>query len=417
MRPGTSEESRPVTLPAPQSRLPGERRSVVSSVVLSVGVVSLAVLPAFLTGALAVEMREDFELAPSTLGLLVGLFFGCAALSSGPAGQLVERIGATAGMRLATLGAAVSMAGIAALSHSGAMVAGMLVVGGLANGLAHPAANLMLVGTTPLRRRGLVLGIKQAAIPTATLVAGVSLPLVALTVGWRWAFATGAAAALVVALVGRSPADRDRSGRPSKRDVQRIPRGAVATLVVLAAGATLGIWGGQAMGAFLVSYGVDRGFDKGTAGLILTLGSLAGIASRIIAGYVVDRRASSGLPELRGMLAIGAIGLLALATGVPVLLWLGPIAGFAGGWGWTGVLNYAVVRAYPMAPAAATGIIQSGVFLGATLGVPLFGLIVESASYSVAWSVTAVGALVAGTAMWVLGRSSWRQDQTSVAEA
>jgi len=402
--------------PTADGSLALDRRSVLGSVILAVFVVSLAVLPAFLTGAVAVEMREDFELGPSTLGLLVGLFFGCAALSSGPAGQLVERMGATTGLRLAALGAAISMAGIAALAQSVPMVAGFLIIGGLANGLAHPATNLMLVGTTPVHHRGLVLGIKQAAIPTATLVAGASLPLIALTVGWRWAFAAGAAAALAIAILGRSPAERSGPGLSSRRDVQQIPRGALGTLLLLSAGATLGIWGGQAMGAFLVSYGVDRGFDKGTAGLVLTLGSVAGIASRIIAGHVVDLRESSGIPELRAMLAVGAIGLLAIATGVPVLLWLGPIAGFAGGWGWTGVLNYAVVRAYPMAPAAATGIIQSGVFLGATLGVPLFGLIVESLSYSVAWSATAVGALVAGTAMWILGRSSWR-DRTRLAEA
>ncbi len=161
---------------------------------------------------------------------------------------------------------------------------------------------------------------------------------------------------------------------------------------------------------------VDRGFDEGTAGLVLTLGSLAGITSRILAGHIVDRRASSGIPELAAMLAIGAVGLVALATGLPALVWLGPIAGFAGGWGWTGVLNYAVVRAYPMAPAAATGVIQTGVFLGATLGVPLFGLIVDSASYPVAWLSTAGSALVAGAVMLLIGRRSWKQDRVGMVD-
>ena len=79
--------------PTADGSLALDRRSVLGSVILAVFVVSLAVLPAFLTGAVAVEMREDFELGPSTLGLLVGLFFGCAALSSGPAGQLVAPSG------------------------------------------------------------------------------------------------------------------------------------------------------------------------------------------------------------------------------------------------------------------------------------------------------------------------------------
>lgn len=35
--------------------------------------------------------------------------------------------------------------------------------------------------------RGLVFGLKQAAIPLATMLGGVSAPAIAVTLGWRWA--------------------------------------------------------------------------------------------------------------------------------------------------------------------------------------------------------------------------------------
>ena len=40
----------------------------------------------------------------------------------------------------------------------------------------------------PARRRGAAFGIKQAAAPLATLLAGLAIPVFALTLGWRAAF-------------------------------------------------------------------------------------------------------------------------------------------------------------------------------------------------------------------------------------
>jgi cyanate permease len=166
----------------------------------------------------------------------------------------------------------------------------------------------------------------------------------------------------------------------------------------------LGIWGGQALGTFLVSYAVESGVGEGAAGLLLTISSLAGITARIGAGWTVDRRRSSGLGELRLMLLAGALGLALLSTGVPALVWLGAVCAFAGGWGWTGVLNYVVVRAYPGAPASATGVAQAGVYIGATIGVPLFGQLVEATTYSTAWLATALSGVIAVLIMSLVER-------------
>ena len=394
-----------------RARLPA--REVAQQVARASAVVALGAIPAFLTGALAVQMRSEFALSSATLGLLVGLFFGCAAIASGPAGWSVQRFGAGVGMRASFLGSALCMAGIALFARDATSLALFLILGGLANALANPAANLLLVRSVPAHRRALALGVKQAAIPAATLLAGLSIPVLALTLGWRWAFGSAALVAVLLAVgwdttrsnpATSSAASAPRAGSSAAIVGSRVLSAGRLNMFLLAAGGTLAIWGGQAMGTFLVSYAVDRGVGEAAAGLLLTVASLAGIVARIAAGWVVDRRRGSGLGELRVLLAAGTVGLLALATGLPGLIWLGAIAAFAGGWGWSGVLTYAVVRANPAAPAAATGITQAGIFVGATLGVPLFGVLVEATSYATAWIGTAASAAIAVVIMTIVAR-------------
>ena len=76
--------------------------------------------------------------------------------------------------------------------------------------LGQLASNLTLARSVPASRLGLSFGIKQAAIPIATLLAGAAVPTVALTIGWRWAYLIGAAVALLAA--ARDPARRRRPG-------------------------------------------------------------------------------------------------------------------------------------------------------------------------------------------------------------
>jgi predicted MFS family arabinose efflux permease len=132
--------------------------------------------------------------------------------------------------------------------------------------------------------------------------------------------------------------------------------------------------------------------------LLLAAGSLAGIATRLIAGHQMDRRDVGGLPTVSVFLLLGAIGLGVIATGVPTLVVVGTFAAYIFGWGWSGLLTYSVVRVNPLAPAAATGITMTGTFVGATIGPPLFGVLAEGISFTVAW-IAAAAALVAAAAI------------------
>src|SRR4029453_10793467 len=84
-------------------------------------------------------------------------------------------------------------------------VVAILTVGAAANALGQLASNSSLAQHVPARRQGLSFGVKQAAIPICTLLAGASVPIVALTLGWRWAFVL--AAVLAVAAIPLVPSE------------------------------------------------------------------------------------------------------------------------------------------------------------------------------------------------------------------
>jgi len=87
-----------------------------------------------------------------------------------------------------------------------------------------------------------------------------------------------------------------------------------------------------------------------------------------------------------------------------VLLVLGTVLAYGASWGWPGLFNYAIVRQSRAAPSAATGVTQSGLFGGQLVGPPLFGWLVEQASYELAWAVFA-GLLVLAAVLLRIGRA------------
>ena len=215
----------------------------------------LASLPVFLLGGLAVLVRDDLGFSEVQLGLAASTFFTVAALTAVPAGRVAARTGAWAAT---VLGAATSALALLAMSAAQSYVVLLLAlaVGGVANSLAQIGTNGTLAEVVPKHRQGLAFGVKQAAIPAATFVAGFSLPLVGLTLGWRVSFA--ASALLAVAYVLLAPRTRRR---PPTGGVRRRRRGDVAVLAlsVVAAAAALASAAVNGLAAFLVESAVAVG--------------------------------------------------------------------------------------------------------------------------------------------------------------
>jgi MFS family permease len=377
-------------------------------------VTTVCVFPAFLTGAMAVQLREDLGFSEAGTGFGVAAFFAAAAVSSAALGRLTERVGPALGLRAAAVITAVGQCSIALLARSLGSLLVLLAVTGSANALAQPAANLLIARHLPPNRQGIAFAVKQSAIPVSTLLAGIAVPTIALTVGWKWAFAGASVVALFAAAsVPNLPEPARDLTAPRMRPRADVP---TATMAVLAIGIALGAAAAGTLGAFLVSAGVDAGFSDGVAALTLSAGSAIGVAVRLLAGVRADRRDGGHLRVVALMLAGGAVAYALLATGDRTIFLLATPLAFGAGWAWPGLFNLAIVRANPSSPAAATGVTQTGTYIGAVAGPLLFGLLADRGSYGIAWLAASAVALAASVAI-TAGRALLRRDRLAAIES
>jgi predicted MFS family arabinose efflux permease len=343
----------------------------------------VSVMPVFLVGGLAVQVSHDLGLTRSELGLAVTLYFGVTAVGSLPVGGLVERLGPARTGRAAVSLAGTAMLAIALTAHSVPALLVLLAIAATANSLGQLSSNASLAQWVPARHHGLAFGAKQSAIPLATLLAGAAVPVIALTVGWRWAF--GLAAIPAFAALRLVPPDPPGRSPPRGRRGRR----AGAALVLLGIAGALAAGAANALGTFLVDFAVERGSSESAAGLILTLGSAICVASRLAIGWLADQRSSGYLGLVAALLGVGSVGVALLGLNGPIALVTGVVLAFGLGWSWPGLLAFAVVRHNPQAPAIATSVTQTGVYAGASLGPLGFGLCASHAGYPAAWSLAA----------------------------
>ena len=331
----------------------------------------------------------------------VTVFFLAGALGAGPGGRLAERVGAVTAMRGAVLVTAACLLAAATLAGSLAALLALLAVAGVANAVSQPAINLFMAEQVPLERQGLAFGIKQSAIPAAILISGLALPLLALPLGWRVTFGACALAPLAVAVALRRSAGRLQPAGPRPP----APRPTRA-LVLLALGAALASSGPNVLGAYLVASAVDAGIGEAAAGLLLALGSALSLLVRVALGQRADRRRDYGFGAVVALLTAGAGGFALLATGSAPPFVAGALLAFMLGWGWPGLFNLAVVDRHRDAPGAATGVSQTGIYVGAAAGPAAFGAISAGAGYAAAWGAAACVALLAAIVIGLAARRS-----------
>ncbi|MDA8263389.1 MAG: MFS transporter [Actinomycetota bacterium] len=366
---------------------------------MSITATTATTLPVFLTGALAVQVRESLHFSVGALGLLVAAFFASASLVSVLAGAMAEKLGGERIMRACALAVAFLLFGIAVFGHSYAVLLVLLVLAGFTNGAMQPAVNLFVIDAVPPGRRGFALGVKQAAIPVSTLFAGLAVPAIALTIGWQYAYAIAGVVALIV--LAAVPPGRSTGITRSGGDSKARPRIALPPIITLAAAMALGAGAANALGAFLVENAVHTGFSPSDAGLLAAFGSACGLISRLVGGALADRRGGRHLPVIAGMVGLGAVGYAAFALQNYWLVIPATAIAYAAGWGWNGVFNFAIVVNHPGAEGRATGTTQAGAYIGSVIGPLAFGYAVDHLSFQWAWALASVTAVVAAAGMLV----------------
>jgi predicted MFS family arabinose efflux permease len=367
---------------------------------LAVATGAASVLPGFLIGALALQIRGDLDVRVEAVAAGVTVFFLAGAFGAGWGGRLADHIGALRAMRRCVFVTAASLAA-GALAPSLIVLFALLAVAGVANSVTQPAINLFVAEQIPADRQGLGFGIKQSGIPAAILVSGLALPVLALPLGWRVTLALCALAPLAVGLA----LPRGGTAHVSRRTASRRPSRA---LLLTALGAALATAGPSALGAYLVASAVEVGIGEGTAGLLAALASGLSLATRVSLGALADRRHDYGLAVVVVLLGAGSVGFALMASDAAGVFVAGALVAFTLGWGWPGLFNLAVVDSNRETPGSASGVSQTGIYVGAAAGPAAFGALAAGAGYGAAWLAVAVTTLLSAGVLWLVGRASTR---------
>lgn len=379
-----------------------------TTVALAVGTTIAGGLPVFLIGALFVQLQGDLDAPAWTLGFAVAVYWAVAAIVSTLSGRVIGIIGSRRATIISIGGAAASLLGSALLSPTWPLLIVWAGLGGAANGLGHPASNHLMTLRVHGSKLATAFGIKQGAVPFAAFLAGLAVPVLALTLGWHWGF--GLASLLTVALLGvflwlgpkRPPAGIKRA-----RFTGRLGAPLVRYLILMSSATTIGAAAAGAVSAFAVTAGVQRDVPDALAGILLSVGSLLGAVVRVVSGRIADRTGGRiALPLTAALLATGAVGTALISIDTSWTFIVGLILALGPGWGWTGLTHFVVSRAAGPATPAATGIVQTGSYLGSGGGPLVFGIAFAVAGtapgHTLIWLPVALLQLIATVIVLVL---------------
>ena len=369
----------------------------VQAVAASVACVTASVLPGFLTGALGSDIKAEFGVGDTGLGLALAVTYGLAAVAIVHAGELADRIGSR---RSLLISMQVTMAGylaVAVMARSFATLLVALAVAGAGLTLAGPAAKVLVAHHVSPGRHGLAFGVHMSAIPLGPLLAGLTVPLVGGTDRWRWPFVGGAVLAAVGMLMLPAEQAPAKPATPAARApaAGRFTHVRMGPLFVFAAAAMLASCAVVAAAAFFVVNSTDAEISEDTAGLLLSAASAGVITVRIALGALADRGRTGAVSTVAALLAASAAGYALMAADTPWLYALGGQVAIILGWSWPGLMVLALVRLYPQAPGLASSFVIGGLNLGAVIGPAAFGAISDAASSSTALAVAAVWVLAA----------------------
>ena len=125
---------------------------------------------------------------------------------------------------------------------------------------------------------------KQSAVPFATALAGFAVPTLGIVFGWKETFIVVALLAFPAWFVIPNAPSINKRNFASRREMWR-----VSHLQLLALAGAFSAAAVVTVSGFLTTSAKNAGYSDGSAGLILGLGGVLMIISRLTWGYLADR--------------------------------------------------------------------------------------------------------------------------------
>ncbi|QBI21111.1 MFS transporter [Egibacter rhizosphaerae] len=375
----------------------GRQVAFTATLALSMGIGPFAVNA---ISVLAPRVVPELGLTRAELGTLPTLTFAVAGAVSFLVGARATRAG---GRRVLL---AVFLAGaLAVTAMMGARSLPWLWVGALLGGLSQavsiPVTNQLVAELSPPGRRGVPTGVKQSGVQMVQTLVALTLPPLAVWVGWRGSLWVGVVlAALGAVAVWRVIPPGSLRGPPRPRGHREALDPGVWWLTgyILVLGLTV-----QAVLVYTPLYAHEQvGLGPTVAGFSTGVLAVTGIAARIVWSRAVERSARPARMLLAfAIVAALGVGLILTAEqGTPVMLWLGLILFGGSAIAVNAVIMMLVIKRSPEGSTGrASGIVSLGLYAGFMLGPLGFGSTVDATgSYAVGWGAV-VACCLAGAAL------------------
>lgn len=370
------------------SDVPGRALDHPSVAIVVGGAVTVAcALPTFAGAATAVDIAAEFGFGAVGMGAIVAAFFASASLAAPVLGGMVDRIGARRSLLAGTSVATLAAVAISAVAGSLPILLAWQFVAGLGAAAVQPAANRLIARRVPGRRLGMAMGLKQSAAPLASALAGLAVPTLGSSFGWRAVFlAAGCFAALTTVAVAVFVPAPVVAGAGRRRASSTGP---IENVLILGVALALGLAASSSLLALFVDASRGAGMTGAEAGWWLSVAGFSALAVRVLTGAICDRYAASPLRVAAVLLGTGGAGYAMMIVQHPSAVRIGAVVALAGSWGYPAVFWLALMQRNAEAPGRATGHV-SPAGLGAVLGPIALGSIAASYGYVWTWAGCAV---------------------------
>lgn len=357
---------------------------------------------------------EKFGITSAQFGAILTVVFASAAVVSLVLGWLADRLPPHTQFAILFGGAALSLF-VAGLAPTYGFLLATAVFSGISQAMSNPTTNRAVSALAPPGKRTDWIGVKQSGVQFSQFAAGLVFPPLAVWFGWSGA-AIIVSVLCVVLLVAASvvvpdwtkrdataPADAPtaspRAAAPATgalllpvppRDVWRI-------IALLAAISFLSAFGIMATNAYLALFAVQQfGFPLWLGGIVVAVGGIIGVVSRIWWGRQLARGTAAG--ALFVAISLGAIGaavtlIISAYAHVAWLVWVAVTLHGISVLGTNVVTNSSVMRiAGGTRLGLATGVTATGMYTGFATGPIVAGALIDAVDgFGAGWLV--VGAV------------------------
>jgi len=359
-------------------------------------------------------LTEEFSVGYAAMGLATSVFYVASGLLQTPAGFLVDRLGGKA-VLVGGLGFVSAGTLLIGFAPSYPLLLAAFMIAGAGNSVFHPADMAILNARIDPPRLGYAFSMHAVSGNLGWVAAPMFSVALGTAFGWRTAMIAAGAIGLALTLLlafqpalrteAHPAASRERDS-PKLRDDLRLLRSVPVltcfAFFVFSSVTTVGLQT-FSIPAMVGLYGVTVTAATGT----LTGYLVGGVAGTLFGGVVASRTRRHDAAAIAGIL-LAMVFVLVLASGTlpPALLVVAmTLAGFC-----LGTVNPSrdiIVR--DVTPAHSRGkvygFVYSGLDLGASVGPPLVGWLLDAGRPQLVF-VASAGALFLGAAtMFVLGRA------------